>query len=175
MDKFQNLLVGRRSIRKFTAVPLPPDSVKQILEAALISPSSKGKQPWQFIIVENKETLKNLYECKDFGATPLLTCPLAIVVAADPSASDAWIEDASIAAIDMQLQAADCGLGSCWVQIRGRYRKDGSPSEDFVKTQLGIPDDMRILCIVAFGHKDESRKPYDLERCKWEKVHIDKW
>ena len=48
-------------------------------------------------------------------------------------------------------------------------------SEEFVRNILEVPDNIRILCIVTFGFKDEVRKPYEVEKCKWEKVHIAKW
>ena len=106
---------------------------------------------------------------------PLGKCSLAVVVVADPELSEAWIEDASIAAILMQLQAEELGLGSCWIQIRGRYTKEGQPSEEFVKENLGIPSDQSVLCIITLGHKDEERKPNDTSKLPWEKVHIEEW
>lgn len=73
-------------------------------------------------------------------------------------------QDASIAAILMQLQAADLGLGSCWIQVRGRFGAMDEPAEDFVRETLGIPEEMGVLCILSIGHKDEERKPFDEEK-----------
>lgn len=175
MRNLHELILNRRSIRKYSDEQISPESVKLILETALVAPSSKGKMPCQFVVVEDKEMLAKLAESKDFGTKPIETCPLAVVVTSDPAVSDCWVEDASIAALMMQLQAEDCGLGSCWVQIANRMRKDGSPSEDYVRNLLSIPDGIRVLCIVTFGKKDEERKPYDPEKCKWEKIHIGQW
>lgn len=172
---FHNLILNRRSIRKYKSQEIPADKVKLILESALVSPSSKGKTPWQFVVVDDKEMLSQLSKCKDFGTKPLETAPIAVVITADPLVSDAWVEDASIAATFLQLQAEDFGLGSCWIQVKDRFREDGTPSEDFVKSLLNIPPDIRILCIVTIGYKDEIRKPYDPDKCKWEKVHIGTW
>ena len=118
MKTFHDLLFHRRSIRKYTEQLLSPDDVKLIMEAGLVAPSSKGKMPWQFVVVDDKQKLAALSQCKDFGAKPIAGCALAIVVVVDPYESDVWIEDASIAAFAMQLQAQDLGLGSCWIQIR---------------------------------------------------------
>jgi hypothetical protein len=175
MGTFHDLLIKRRSIRKYTGEEIAPENVKLILEAALMAPSSKRSTPWQFLLVENRDKLNILSNCKDFGAMPLGKCSLAVVVVADPGLSEAWIEDASIAAILMQLQAEELGLGSCWVQIRGRYTKEGQPSEEFVKENLGIPSDQSVLCIITLGHKDEERKPNDTSKLPWEKVHIEEW
>ena len=113
MKSLHDLLIHRRSIRKYTQEALSPEAVKTILEAGLLSPSSKRCTPWEFIAVEDKETLARLSECKTSGAKPIAGAALAIVVTADMTLTDTWIEDASIAAILMQLQAADLGLGSC--------------------------------------------------------------
>lgn len=175
MEHFHELLKNRRSIRKYTGQPIDSDHVKLILEAALMSPASKRSNEWEFIVVEDKAMLEKLSHCKGTGAKPVAGATLAVVVAADPVVSDAWVEDASIASILMQMQAADLGLGSCWIQIRNRETEHGQSSEDYVKDALDIPFQMQILSIVTFGHKDEERKPYDLDKLSWEKVHVDKW
>lgn len=175
MENFHDLLKHRRSIRKYTNEPIDPEHVKLILQAALMSPASKRSNEWEFIVVENREMLEKLSHCKDLGAKPIAGATLAVVVAADPVKSDAWIEDASIASILMQLQASDLGLGSCWIQVRNRNTEHGQSAEDFVKDALEIPFPLQILSIVTFGHKDETRKPYDEEKLLWEKIHIDKW
>ena len=100
---------------------------------------------------------------------------MAVVVTADTTKSDVWIEDASIASIIMQLQAADLGLGSCWIQVRERFTADGVSSEEYVREMFGIPEQYAVLSVISFGYKDEERKPYDPEKTQWEKVHIGKW
>lgn len=175
MDKFNSLLLKRRSIRKYTDQPIAPDDVRLILEAALTSPSSKSVRPWQFVVVEDRNMLARLGECKPQYATSVARAPMAVVVTADMTKSDAWIEDASIAAILMQLQAEELGLGSCWVEVRGRFRADGEPSEDYVRQLLGIPEEFGVLCILSFGYKAEERREIDPSKLLWEKVHIGKW
>ena len=64
---------------------------------------------------------------------------LAVVVVADPLASDVWIEDASIASIYLQLQAEDMGRGNCWVQVRVRFTASGLPSGEYVYEVFDIP------------------------------------
>lgn len=96
----------------------------------------------------------------------------AVAVLADPSVSDVWIEDASVATTYLLLQAEDCGLGACWVQIRNRQAADGTPSEDVVRRLLHIPEHLRVLSLVALGHKGMERKPFNPERLKWDKVHL---
>lgn len=175
MENFHELIINRRSIRKYTDEPISPDDVKLILEAGLMAPSSKSSRSWQFVVVEDREMLQHLGECKSNYATSIARAPLAIVVTADPAKSDAWIEDASVAATFMQLQAADLGLGSCWVEVRDRYRDDGMSAEEYVQASLGIPETMPVVCIISIGHKDEERRPLDPSKVLWEKVHVGKW
>ena len=175
MENFHELLFNRRTIRRYTQQPVDPDQVRLIMEAALMSPSSKSVRPWQFVVVEDKEMLERLSHCKPNYATSIASAPLAIVVTADITKSDAWIEDASIAAMLMQLQAQDFGLGSCWVEIRERFREDGVPAEEYVREVLGIPEQFAVLCVITIGHKDEERKPINPEKLLWEKVHIGSW
>ena len=75
----------------------------------------------------------------------------------------------------MHLQAADLGIGSCWIQVRGRYNAEGEPSEETVQQILGIPQYIKVECIMTFGYKDEVRRPVDPEKLLWEKVHIESW
>ena len=175
MDNFHDLIINRRSIRKYTDQQIDPEYVKLIIEAGLMAPTSKSSRSWQFIVVEDKDMLERLGNCKPSYATSIARAPLAIVVAADPAKSDAWIEDASVATAYMQLQASDLGLGSCWVQVRDRYGDNGMPSEEYVQEALGMPDTISVLCILSIGYKDEVRKPLDPEKVLWENVHIGKW
>lgn len=175
MDKLNQLLIERHSIRRYTDQPVDADDVRLILQAALLSPSSKSKRPWQFVVVENRSTLDRLAGCKDFGTKPIATCAFAVVVAVDAAQSDCFIEDASIAAAFMQLQATELGLGACWIQVRNRFTADGTPAEDIVRETLGIPENLTVECIVTVGHKDEQRRPVDPDKLLWEKVHIESW
>ena len=98
MEQFSDLIKNRRSMRKFTGEEVNQEEVVTLLKAALMSPSSKRSNCWQFIAVDDKETLEKLSHCKEMGAAFLAEAALAIVVMADPLASDVWIEDAAIVA-----------------------------------------------------------------------------
>ena len=162
-------------MRKFTEKELSQDEVVSLLKAALMSPSSKRSNPWQFVLVDDKETLHKLSFCKEMGASFLKDAALAIVVMADPLASDVWIEDAAIASLMIQLQAEDLGLGSCWIQVRERFTAEGTPSGEFVHDVLDFPLHLKVFSIVAIGVKGMERKPFNEEHLQWEKVHINKY
>ncbi|GHV58157.1 NAD(P)H nitroreductase [Bacteroidia bacterium] len=175
MNRFSELITTRRSVRQYTDEPLLPAEVEQIMRSALLSPSSKNSRSWQFVLVEDKEMLKKLSLCKSSGAIPLENCAVAIVVMTDPLQSEAYIEDSSIAATYIQLQVEDLGLGSCWIQIRGRETADGYDSEQYVRDLLDIPLQLSVGCIIAIGRKARESKPHDEEKLQWEKLHIGKY
>lgn len=175
MENFSELIKKRRSMRKFTPEEIDHDDVALLMKAALMSPSSHRSCDWHFILVDEKDKLKVISESRENGALHAAGAPLAIVVLGNPSVTDCWVENASIAAFMIQLQAEDLGLGSCWIQIRGRLAPDGTPSGEVIRDLLGIPDELEPLCVVVVGHKGMERKPFNEEHLLWEKVHLNKW
>ena len=149
------LLSKRRSIRQFMPRAVEQSKIDALIEAAVRSPTSRGRNPWEFIVVNDPKLLGKLGNAKQHGSAFLSEAPLAIVVAADKAKSDVWTEDCSIAAIIIQLAAEDIGLGSCWVQIRLRPHDAESTAESFVKDLLGIPDRLN------------TRFPHHLQGIQW--------
>ena len=168
-----NMLKSRRSIRKFQDKEVEESKLDTILKAALLSPSSKSRRPWEFIAVRDKEILDKLAQCKEHGSQFLSGTPLAIVVLADPEACDVWIEDTSISSTIIQLTAQTLDLGSCWIQIRKRLRSDGQQSEEYIKELLEIPEKFTVECIIAIGYPGEEKKPYDENQLLIDKLHYD--
>ena len=175
MSDFKDLAQLRRSHRKFTTEEIDADAVRLILRAALMAPTSKGQRAWQFVVVDDKLDLEKLSDAKDLGGKFLKDAPLAIVVLGDPLQNDCWVEDGSIAAISMQYQVEELGLGSCWIQMRGRGLSDGTSADTVIRGILDIPENYNVLCILAVGHKADERKPQNEDKLKWENVHADKW
>ncbi|MCR5269483.1 MAG: nitroreductase family protein [Prevotella sp.] len=175
MTNFKTLAQMRRSHRKFTSEEIDAEDVKLILRAALMSPTSKGQRAWEFVVVDDKMDLEKLSDAKAMGGQFLKDAPLAIVVLGDPLANDCWIEDGSIAAISMQYQAEELGLGSCWVQMRGRGLSDGTSADTVIRGILNIPENLSVLCVLAVGHKADERQPQNEDKLKWERVHLNKY
>jgi nitroreductase len=169
------LLRQRRSVRKFTAEKVSQRHREQLVEAALRSPSSRGINPWEFIFVDDPERIEALAASKQHGATLLRGAPLAVVVCADETKADTWVEDCSIASILLQLTAQELGLGSCWVQIRLRTRADGEGSETYVQRLLGIPENVRIVSIIAIGHPAESKPGHPAENLDRSRIHANQF
>lgn len=169
---FKDIVKKRRSFRKFTEEPIAPEDLQTILRAALMSPTSKSCRSWEFIVVEDKDMLYKISRCKAAGAEFIEAAPLAIVVLGNAENDDVWVEDASIAAVSMQYQATELGLGSCWAQVRKRMMADGTQSDDILRMLLGYSNSLSAVCIVAFGHPSIERKEQDESKLKWENVHI---
>ena len=166
-----DIMLKRRSSRKFNNKTVSNKELDKILQSALLAPSSRNRKPCNFLVVDNKDILEKLSKSKDFGANFLSQANKAIVVVADALISDTWCEDASIALTYMHLMASDLGLGSCWIQIHLRS-KDGVDSEELVRDILKIDNHYRIVGILALGHSDDIPKPYSINEIDKSKIHF---
>ena len=175
MTDFKDLALMRRSHRKFTNEEISADDVRLILRAALLSPTSKSQRAWQFVVVDDPLDIEKIADAKDLGSQFLKGAPLVVGVLGDPMQNDCWVEDGSIAAISMQYQAEELGLGSCWAQMRGRGLSDGTTADTVIRGVLDIPDNLNVLCVIGFGHKADERKPQNEDKLKWENVHVGKF
>jgi len=169
------LLRKRRSIRKFSAEKIAPDTIEVIVEAALRAPSSRSINPWEFVVVDDPALLKKLSEAKQHGSEFLGKAPLAIVVCADSGKSDVWIEDSSIAAILIQLSALSLGLGSCWAQIRNREHDHQKTAEKYVQDLLGLPEQIKVECILGIGHPAERKRAVSADELQRDKIRSNRW
>lgn len=152
------------AVRQFQDKPIPEEIVHEIVEAAHLTASSINGQPWHFIVVQNKDTLRQLGSLAKTGPY-IAQAPLAIVVGMEKSPYD--VSDASRAIQSMILTAWPHGVGSNWVGFNNLQN---------VNSLLGIPDEISILAILPFGYPvnavgkgKKKRKPLG------EVVHSEKW
>ena len=170
MASFEELCRHRRSIRKYTNQPVEQKKIDYMLRCALMSPSGKRLNPWEFVVIRNIDTLRAMAPCKEYGSGMLETAMAAIVVAVDSAKTDTWKEDGAIAAEHLLLAAEDQGLGACWCQIYGR-----EDAENLVRSLTGIPDKLSVLCVITLGYKAEERKLYDIEKLSYNKIHNERY
>ncbi len=164
------LIRKRRSIRSFAPTPLQPDQMELLVETLLRAPSSRNINPWEFILVDDRELLLKLSKAKQHGSGFIEGAAVAIVICADENRSDVWVEDCSIAAMLLQMTAQSLGLGSCWAQIRKRQHDTGSTAEQFVQGLLGLPQNMKVEAIIGIGYPAENREPLAAESLEYGKV-----
>ena len=174
MDLLQ-IMMNRRSVRKYTGEKIEEAKLKSILQAGLVSASGRGRQPWEFIVVKEKDMLRSLSKCREHGPAMLEGADCAIVVAADPEKTDVWTEDCSIAMANMHLMADSLGVGSCWVQVRLREAPDGRSAEDYIKKLLAIPENYSVEAILSLGMPEEHPKSHTAEELPEEKIHLEKF
>jgi nitroreductase len=128
------------AVRNYQDKPVPPEVVRRIIEAGRLTGSSMNRQPWHFIVVENRDTLRQLGALAKTGPY-IAQAPLAIVVAIERTMFS--VSDASRAIQSMILTAWSEGVGSNWVGFRGLEE---------VKSLLSIPDELEVLAIIPFGY-----------------------
>ena len=170
-----SLLRKRRSIRRFKNQPIDEDKINILIEAAVRTPTSRARNPWEFVVVTDAQLIKQMGSAKEHGSTFLSGAPLAFVVAADPDKSDVWVEDCSIAAMVIQLTAEELGLGSCWVQIRLRPHDADCSAEDFLKKLLGLPSSLVVECVIAIGYPNEVKEGHPATILPFDQVHRNKF
>jgi nitroreductase len=124
----------------FQSKPIPADVVRRIVESAWLTGSSINGQPWHFIVVEQRDTLKELAALARSGPY-IVQAPLAIVVAMEKSPYA--VSDASRAIQSMILTAWAEGVGSNWVGFQNLAQ---------VKPLLEIPDEVDVIAILPFGY-----------------------
>ena len=170
MQSFLELCQHRRSIRKYTSQPVEREKIDYLLRCALMAPSGKRLNPWEFVVIEDTKTIRAMAPCKEYGAGMLETAMAVIVVAVDTQVSATALFDAAIAAEHLLLAAEEQGLGACWCHIEGR-----DDAERMVKQLTGIPEALTAICVITLGYKDEERRAYELDKLKYEKIHNERF
>lgn len=166
---FDNIMT-RTSIRQFTDEPVPQEMVEQMLRAGMAAPTAMNSQPWEFVVLNDREVMKNLAGKMRF-ARMLEQAPLAIVVCGkntligrngEPWDNIFWVDDCSAATENILLAAHALGLGAVWTAAK--EERGG-----IIKETLGITEDLSTLCVIVIGFPAEDPQPKD----KWkpEKIH----
>lgn len=173
--KLLEMMQNRRSVRKYTGEPIGDEKLKEILQAGLLSASSRAFRPWEFLVVRDKEMLEKMASCRDGAANMLKWADAAIVVIADADKSDVWIEDCSIVMSNMHLMADSLGVGSCWIQGRLRITAEGGSTEDYLRELLGFPENLKLEAILSLGMPEKHAPAYELDSLETEKIHWEKY
>jgi nitroreductase len=163
-------VLSRRSIRRYTAQPVPDGMIKELLEAAMSAPSAGNQQPWHFVVIRERQILDEIPKYHKWSQM-LKEASLAILVCGDTKSEKHkgfWVQDCSAATQNILIAAHAKGLGAVWLGI---YPDDAR----VVPTQklLGIPEHVVPLSLVAIGHPAEQKPPanrYDASR-----IHRDRW
>jgi nitroreductase len=144
-----NTIRTRRTVRNFKSDPIPQEVVHKLLQTARWSPSSSNTQPWHFVVVQNRETIKKLGEIATQGPF-IADAPLIIVVLMDQAFRPGI--DAGRAIQQMELFAWSEGMGTCFIGFKE------VDQQRQVKELLNIPQEMELVTTLPFGYRAEAPK-----------------
>lgn len=160
----------RRSIRKFTGEPVLDNDIETVLRAGFHAPSAHNYQPWDFIIIKDKNKFESIAKVHTY-AKMLPQAEVCIIVCGDKNKQTMTgflIEDCSAAIENMLLAAHGIGLGAVWC---GLYPVTHLTKE--VKKLCSLPDYIIPVGMIVIGHKGEEKKKKD--KYDVAKLHYEKW
>lgn len=162
-------ITTRRSVRKFQPQPVPPEEVEILLRAAMQAPSASNRQPWHFVVFDQRAHLDEIAAGHSAGQM-LLSAPLAILICADEKLAKPgrWLLDCSAAMQNLLLAAHARGLGAVWVGVQ--------PEEgrvELLRRVAGLPENIQPVGLAAIGYAAET--PAQEERYRPERVHRNGW
>jgi len=165
----------RRSIRKYMRREVEDYKLKEILKAAMCSPSAMHRKPWEFIVVKDQEIKNKLSKASPWSDF-VKDAPIILIIAAKQEIpSHWWMEDCSIVAEAIYLEATNQDLGTCFCQIVGAKSILSKDSEEYVKELIQAPKDLRILCLMPIGYPDEEKSKHSEEEFDENKIHYEKY
>ena len=168
MSDFIDVILKRRSIRRFTDQPVEPEKLTLLLEAAMAGPSAMNAQPWEFVVITEKEVMDKFRSGIMFGKmnAPAAICVLGSTRMQKNKAGDKfWVQDCSAATENILLAATALGLGTTWVGIHPvtMYKRQ-------VSDILNLPDGVTPLNLIYLGYPAEekaARTQYEASRVQW--------
>jgi len=157
--ELKDVLLKRRSIRKFKEYKISDELINELLHAAMSGPSACNRRPWDFYVIKNEEVLSNVRKATMFGR---MNAPLAIVVvgsltrALPMQLASYWIQDCSAATENILLRATDLGLGAVWCGVHPQKK-----AEDKLRKCLSLSEKQVPLNIIWVGYPAENVEPRD--------------
>jgi len=164
-------IFNRRSIRRFTPQHVEKEKIDRLLRAAMQAPSAHNQQPWEFIVVENPDTISKLSLASPY-AKPAAGSSLILVLLADNrviKVPSAWQQDMGAAAQNVLLEAVHLDLGAVWMGIA-----TSDEAADYIRNLFNLPDFIEPFSLISIGYPDGSKNEF-VDRYKDSKVHYEKW
>ena len=168
MDAME-IILTRRSIRKYTEQPVSDEVLKELLEAAMCAPSAANRQPWCFVVINDRKILDDIPNYHPY-AQMLKEAPAAILVCCDSDLQmgDYGVQDCSAATQNILLAAHAKGLGAVWL---GVYPTEVKVTD--IKRLLNLPENIIPISLISVGYPAEQKSPPDHYRA--DRVHYNHW
>jgi nitroreductase len=163
-------ILSRRSIRKYEDRPIATATLEELIKYAMYAPSAVNKQPWHFVILNDRRILKSITEFHPH-AQMLANAPAAILVCGDDLLAHTpayWPVDCSAATQNLLLAAHAMGLGAVWLGIYPRVERISAMAE-----LLDLPEHIHPFSLISLGYTLEP--PRIPDRYKKERIHFNKW
>ena len=163
-----NTILNRKSVRQFSGKPIEPEKVNLLLHAGMSAPSARNRQPWKFVVVDEKDLLIALGTELPY-AKMLMESPLGIVVCGDirnkedVTAQTFWVQDCSAAVENILLAAESLGLGAVWTACYPKEERVEIP-----RRILNLPDGIVPLCVIPIGYPKTKNEPIN----KWNENNV---
>lgn len=169
----ENIIFQRTSVRKYTNQSITKEQIEMLLKAGMAAPSAKNVQPWEFIVVQKKETMLKIAEFHPYSSM-LKDSPLVIVVCGNESKiniegiEELWPQDCSAATQNILLEATELGLGGVWLGVYPKKNIMNNLAELLILPKHIIP-----FSIISIGYPAEEAKPKD--KFDHKRIHYEKW
>ncbi len=155
---------SRRSIRKFLNKPVPKKLIEEIVDCARLAPTAVNVQPWEFIVVTEKRTIKEIANITDHGKF-IAHAPVCIAVFCKETKY--YLEDGAAATENILLATHALGLGACWVA------GDKKSYVEEIRNVLKVPDGFRLISLIPIGYSPEKGSCH--KRTLEEVIHWEKY
>jgi nitroreductase len=165
-----DIILSRRSIRKYKSKKVEHFKIMQILKCAQYAPSAVNKQPWHFILIDDRKIFDRIMEIHP-NSRMLSTASHAILVCGDEHLQHDdgyWIADCGAATQNILLAAHSLGIGSCWIGLYPRKQRMQAVSE-----LMELPSHVQPFALVSLGYPEEAKSIP--ERFRVEKVFLNSW
>ncbi len=160
-----NSIMTRTSVRSYTSKPVEPEKIETMLRAAMAAPTGMNRQPWEFVVVTNREALDKIPSIIK-GARSAAKAQLAIVILGEPKKSHNWLLDCSAATENLLLAAHSMGLGAVWC---GAYPDNAEGRVGQLRELLSFSAELEPLNVIVIGYPD--KEPTIKDKWKPEKIH----
>ena len=168
MDAMEAILT-RRSIRKYTKQPVFDEVLKELLEAAMCAPSAGNRQPWCFVVINDRKIMNEIPKYHPY-AQMLKEAPVAILVCCDSDLqlAELGMEDCSAATQNILLAAHAKGLAAVWLGI-----SPAGPVAAATKKLLNLPEHIVPISLISIGYPAEQKPRQD--RYRADRIHYNQW
>ena len=165
-----NVIFTRRSIRRFLDKPVEQEKIERILKAGMQAPSAHNMQPWEFVVVTDKDKRDEISTMSPWSGM-VAKAPVAIVVVGHPT-SEKSVEflpqDLGACTENILLQIANEGLGGCWMGFYPNKERSSS-----LKKCFNMPEDRIPFSVIALGYSED--KNHFVDRADMSRVHYNMW